>query len=162
MLGHLSRFARGCVRASVYAPRPVAPPASGAVRSLKTHKRRKLNRTSSHRIAMLRNMVTSLIKWERIRTTTPKAKTLRPYAERLITYAKKGNLHGMQLAGRIVREQGALRKLFEVLGPRYATRNGGYTRILKLARPRAGDTAPMAVIEFVDRDGELRVPKPPR
>ncbi|KAH8050706.1 hypothetical protein JL720_15323 [Aureococcus anophagefferens] len=80
-------------------------------------------------------MVTSLIKWERIRTTTPKAKTLRPYAERLITYAKKGDLHGMRLAARVVREQSALRKLFE---------------------------APMSVIEFVDRDGELRVPKPPR
>ena len=111
---------------------------------------------------MLRNMVTSLITHERIRTTTPKAKTLAPYAERLITNAKKGNLHGMQLAAKIVREQGALRKLFEVLGPRYATRNGGYTRILKLSTPRAGDKAHMSVIEFVDRDGELRAPRAPR
>jgi len=159
MLSSLARFATGCARAGLArAPASLAAPTRG----LKTHRRRKLNRTSSHRLAMLRNMVTSLIKWERIRTTTPKAKTLRPYAERLITYAKKGDLHGMRLAARVVREQSALRKLFEVLGPRYAARRGGYTRILKLNEPRAGDKAPMSVIEFVDRDGELRVPKPPR
>ena len=87
----------------------------------------------------------------------------KPYAERLVTYAKKSDQrHGMNLAARIVREQGALRKLFEVIGPRYATRNGGYTRVLHLMQRRRGDAAPMSVIEFVDRDGELRVPKPPR
>ena len=166
MLSRLGHFARGCARAGAAQAlgalrRPAAFPPLGA-RGMKSHKKRKLNRTSSHRIAMLRNMVTSLIKHERIRTTTPKAKTLRPYAERLITYAKKGDLHRMRLAARVVREQGALRKLFEVLGPRYAARSGGYTRILKLQEPRAGDAAPMAVIEFVDRDGELRVPKPAR
>ena len=97
---------------------PTRRPASLAQRR---HRRKKLNRTSAHRIAMLRNMVTSLIKHERIRTTTPKAKTLRPYAERLVTYAKKSDQrHGMNLAARIVREQGALRKPFEVIGPRYA------------------------------------------
>lgn len=163
MLGAMARFARGCARAGcaqAFAPRA---PTTAWSRGIKTHKKRKLNRTSSHRIAMLRNMVTSLIKFERIRTTTPKAKTLRPYAEKLITYAKKGDqAHGMRLAARIVREQGALIKLFEVLGPRYAERSGGYTRILKLQKPREGDAAAMAVIEFVDRDGELRVPKPPR
>ena len=151
-------FARAVQRVSAQRA-PVITPA----RSLKSHRRKKLNRTSAHRIAMLRNMVTSLIKHERIRTTTPKAKTLRPYAERLVTYAKKSDQrHGMNLAARIVREQGGLRKLFEVIGPRYATRNGGYTRVLHLMQRRRGDAAPMSVIEFVDRDGELRVPKPPR
>ena len=120
-------FARAVQRVSAQRA-PVITPA----RSLKSHRRKKLNRTSAHRIAMLRNMVTSLIKHERIRTTTPKAKTLRPYAERLVTYAKKSDQrHGMNLAARIVREQGALRKRFEVIGPRYATRNGGYTRVLQ-------------------------------
>ena len=105
-------FARAVQRVSAQRA-PVITPA----RSLKSHRRKKLNRTSAHRIAMLRNMVTSLIKHERIRTTTPKAKTLRPYAERLVTYAKKSDQrHGMNLAARIVREQGALRKLFEVIG----------------------------------------------
>ncbi|KAJ8600050.1 hypothetical protein CTAYLR_001826 [Chrysophaeum taylorii] len=122
---------------------------------------RKLGRTSAHRTAMLRNMVTSLIKHERIQTTTPKAKTLRPYAEKLIRFGKEGTLHAKQLAATIVREQGALRKLFEVLGPRYAERRGGYTRILKLAQRRKGDGADMSVIEFVDRPGELRSPRPP-
>lgn len=157
-------FARTLPRATL--PRAAAPRAPALLtptRSLKSHRKKKLNRTSSHRLAMLRNMITSLIKHERIRTTTPKAKTLRPYAERLITYAKKSDQrHGMNLAARIVREQGALRKLFEVIGPRYATRNGGYTRVLHLMQRRRGDAAPMSVIEFVDRDGELRVPKPPR
>ena len=137
-------FARAVQRVSAQRAPVVTP-----TRSLKSHRRKKLNRTSAHRIAMLRNMVTSLIKHERIRTTTPKAKTLRPYAERLVTYAKKSDQrHGMNLAARIVREQGALRKLFEVIGPRYATRNGGYTRVLR-TMPRAGDNAPMGILELV-------------
>ena len=98
-------FARAVQRVSAQCA-PVITPA----RSLKSHRRKKLNRTSAHRIAMLRNMVTSLIKHERIRTTTPKAKTLRPYAERIVTYAKKSDQrHGMNLAARIVRER-ALRE----------------------------------------------------
>eukprot|EP00633_Aureoumbra_lagunensis_P004140 CAMPEP_0197306018 /NCGR_PEP_ID=MMETSP0891-20130614/2475_1 /TAXON_ID=44058 ORGANISM="Aureoumbra lagunensis, Strain CCMP1510" /NCGR_SAMPLE_ID=MMETSP0891 /ASSEMBLY_ACC=CAM_ASM_000534 /LENGTH=146 /DNA_ID=CAMNT_0042787719 /DNA_START=35 /DNA_END=475 /DNA_ORIENTATION=+ len=129
----------------------------GGMRGLKN--RKKLSRKTSHRLAMLRNMVTSLIKHERIKTTTPKAKVLKPYAEKLIRYAKVGTDHSMKLAAAIVREQMALFKLFQVLGPRYAERNGGYTRIIKLAKPRKGDNAQMALIEFIDRDGELRVPK---
>eukprot|EP00631_Chrysoreinhardia_giraudii_P001401 CAMPEP_0197421556 /NCGR_PEP_ID=MMETSP1170-20131217/9006_1 /TAXON_ID=54406 /ORGANISM="Sarcinochrysis sp, Strain CCMP770" /LENGTH=153 /DNA_ID=CAMNT_0042948807 /DNA_START=62 /DNA_END=523 /DNA_ORIENTATION=- len=123
---------------------------------------RKLGRDSAHRKAMMRNMVTSLIKHERIRTTVAKAKNIAPYADKLIKYGKRGTLHDKNLAAGIIREQLQLRKLFEVLGPRYAERNGGYTRVIKLAQPRKGDGAPMALVEFIDRDGELRVPKPPR
>jgi len=132
-----------------------------ATRGTKPNKR-KFGRTWEHRLAMLRNMVTSLINHERIRTTTPKAKSLQPYAEKLIKFAKRGTIHDKNLAAAIVREQGALMKLFDVLGPRYAGRSGGYTRVLKLAENRKGDNAPMAYIEFIDRDGELRVPRPPR
>ncbi len=101
-------------------------------------------------------MATSLIEHERIVTTTAKAKTLRPYVEKLITKAKGGTLHHRRLAHRIVRTQPMMVKLFGILGPRYQFRPGGYTRILKLSGRRKGDAADMSVIEFVDRKGELR------
>ncbi len=122
---------------------------------------RKLSRTGSHKWAMLRNMATSLIEHERIVTTVPKAKELRRVAEHLVGLAKKGNIHHRQQANAIVRTKPALTKLFEVLGPRYEERQGGYTRILKLARPRVGDKADMCVMEYVDRPGELRAARPP-
>lgn len=112
---------------------------------------RKLGRTSSHRIAMLRNMAAALIKHEQITTTTPKARELRPYVEKLITLAKKGGLSNRRLAHARLMDEAQEKKLFEVLAERYAGRNGGYTRIIK-AGIRASDAAPIAVIEFVDRD----------
>ena len=96
---------------------------------------------------------------ERIMTTTPRAKELRKIADKLITQAKDGSLHKRRLAAAVVREKAAVVKLFEILGPRYMSRPGGYTRVLKLARPRKGDSAEMAYIEFVDRDNELRKAK---
>mmetsp|Transcript_15797 Transcript_15797/g.19261 ORF Transcript_15797/g.19261 Transcript_15797/m.19261 type:complete len:155 (-) Transcript_15797:164-628(-) len=122
---------------------------------------RKLSRTSSHRWAMLRNMVTSLIYHERIVTTLPKAKELQRVAEKIIRYGKEGSLHSKRLADKIVREKPALTKLFEVIGPRYHDREGGYTRVMKLSQNRKGDNAPMAVIEYVDRPGEIRAARPP-
>eukprot|EP00585_Thalassiosira_rotula_P009558 CAMPEP_0196142966 /NCGR_PEP_ID=MMETSP0910-20130528/12542_1 /TAXON_ID=49265 /ORGANISM="Thalassiosira rotula, Strain GSO102" /LENGTH=155 /DNA_ID=CAMNT_0041404349 /DNA_START=133 /DNA_END=600 /DNA_ORIENTATION=- len=122
---------------------------------------RKLGRTPDHKWAMLRNMVTSLIKHERIVTTLPKAKELRFLADKIIGYAKKDSIHGRQLALRVVREKPVVTKLFEVLGPRYEDRSGGYTRVLKLSRPRRGDNADMAVIEYVDRPGEIRAARVP-
>jgi large subunit ribosomal protein L17 len=116
---------------------------------------RKLNRTSSHRIAMFANMAASLIEHEQIVTTLPKAKELRPIVEKLITLAKRGDLHARRLAMARIRNDEMVRKLFETIGPRYAERNGGYTRVLK-AGFRYGDNAPVAVIEFVDRDVEAR------
>ncbi len=113
-------------------------------------KGRKLNRTSAHREAMLSNMVTSLFRHERIRTTHPKAKEARRMAERLITRAKGGTLHARRLVHRVIRDNEVLGKLFAELAPRYKERNGGYTRILKLGR-RAGDNAPMSILELVDR-----------
>merc|ERR1712129_438929 len=110
---------------------------------------------------MLKNMVTSLIKHERIQTTLPKAKELRYMADKVITHAKKGNLHNKRLASKLVMEKPALEKLFTVLGPRYMDRDGGYTRVLKLSKPRKGDNAPMAIIEYVDRPGEVRAARPP-
>ncbi|MCF8708148.1 50S ribosomal protein L17 [Rhizorhapis sp. SPR117] len=112
---------------------------------------RKLQRTSSHRAALFRNMAASLIKHEQIMTTTPKAKELRPYVEKLITLAKKGGLANRRLAHSRLLDDTQLKKLFEVLAERYKDRNGGYTRIIK-AGIRASDAAPMAVIELVDRD----------
>lgn len=123
---------------------------------------RKLGRTSSHRWAMLRNMVTSLINHERIVTTVPKAKELRRVAEKVITQAKQNSIHSRRQADKIVREPAALTKLFEVLGPRYQDRDGGYTRVLKLSKNRRGDNAEMAVIEYVDRPGEVRAARPPQ
>mmetsp|Transcript_2458 Transcript_2458/g.5715 ORF Transcript_2458/g.5715 Transcript_2458/m.5715 type:complete len:212 (+) Transcript_2458:255-890(+) len=149
---------------------------------------RKLNRTSAHKWSMLRNMVSSLIEHERIVTTEAKAKELRHLADQMITLAKKGLpseeqhnnnsnnsdgttkpetktpgelLHHRRRASRVVRGEWNVTKLFDVLGPRYKFREGGYTRVLKLARPRAGDNAPMAVIEYVDRPGEIRAARPP-
>lgn len=121
--------------------------------------------TGSHRWAMMRNMVTSLIYHERIMTTTPRAKELRKLADNLISHAKANTQHRHRLAAAIVREKGAMVKLTQILGPRYAERPGGYTRVMKLAKTRRGDSAEMSFIEFVDRDGELRqakkVPSPP-
>ncbi len=123
------------------------------MRHRKAH--RKLNRTSSHRVAMLRNMAANLIKHEQILTTLPKAKELRPYTEKLITLAKKGGLSNRRLAMSRLMDESQLAKLFDVLGERYADREGGYTRVIK-AGYRASDAAPMAVIELVDRDEDAK------
>lgn len=112
---------------------------------------RKLGRTTSHRTAMFANMAASLIKHEQIVTTLPKAKELRPIVERLVTLAKRGDLHARRQAISQVRDVTQVGKLFETLGPRYQSRQGGYLRVLK-AGFRHGDNAAMAVIEFVDRD----------
>ena len=112
---------------------------------------RKLNRTAEHRRAMFANMAAALIKHEQIVTTLPKAKDLRPIVEKLVTLAKRGGLHARRQAISELRDTGMVKKLFEVLGPRYKDRDGGYTRVLK-AGFRYGDSAPVAVIEFVDRD----------
>jgi large subunit ribosomal protein L17 len=118
---------------------------------------RRLNRSSAHRAAMFANMACALIKHEQITTTLPKAKDLRPVVEKLVTAAKngKGSLHARRLALSRVGDAAMVSKLFDVLGPRYAQRNGGYLRILK-AGFRFGDAAPMAVIEFVDRDKDAK------
>lgn len=113
--------------------------------------RRKLNRTHTHRQAMFANMAGSLIEHEQIRTTVPKAKELRPIVERMITLAKRGDLHARRNARSKLKSDDAVKRLFDILGPRYADRQGGYLRIMK-AGFRFGDNAPMAVIEFVDRD----------
>jgi large subunit ribosomal protein L17 len=112
---------------------------------------RKLNRTASHRKALFANMAAALIEHEQIMTTLPKAKELRSVADKLITLAKRGDLHARRQAISRVRDIQQVRKLFGVLGPRYAERDGGYTRVLK-AGFRYGDNAPLAVIEFVERD----------
>ena len=121
------------------------------------HGLRKLNRTSSHRLAMLRNMSNSLIEHEVIKTTLPKAKELRKVVEPLITLGKKPSLANRRLAFNRLRDRDSVTKLFEVLGPRFATRPGGYLRILKFGF-RVGDNAPMALVELLDRpeaaDGE--------
>lgn len=116
---------------------------------------RKLNRTSKHRQMLFRNMAQALIKHEQIITTLPKAKELRPVIEKLITLGKRGDLHARRQAFSKLRDDAMTKKLFEVLGPRYAERNGGYARVLK-AGFRYGDAAPMAVIELVDRDEDAR------
>ena len=142
---------------------------------------RKLGRTTEHRLAMFRNMLCSLIEHERIRTTVPKAKDLRRWGDQAVGYAKRWATHQqaaydahlrgeaevarqsaakaqhqLKLASSIVRQRPVLIKLLHCLGPRYLQRDGGYTRVLKLQKRRAGDQAPMAVIEYVDRPGELR------
>ncbi len=110
---------------------------------------RKLNRTSAHRKALMRNLATELLARERIQTTTAKAKALRPVAERLITLGKRGTLHARRQALRVVKTKAAMANLFGTLAERYATRSGGYTRIVRIG-PRRGDNAEMAVIELVD------------
>jgi large subunit ribosomal protein L17 len=112
---------------------------------------RKLGVTSSHRLAMFRNMAVALIKHEQITTTLPKAKELRPVTEKLVTLAKRGDLHAKRQAFNQLRDETIVTKLFSTIADRYKTRNGGYTRVLK-AGMRRGDAADMAVIEFVDRD----------
>ena len=112
---------------------------------------RRFNRTTEHRKAMFANMSAALIKHEQIVTTLPKAKDLRPVVEKLITLGKRGDLHARRNAMSDLRDVAMVKKLFDVLGPRYKTRSGGYCRVLK-AGFRQGDNAPLAVIEFVDRD----------
>jgi large subunit ribosomal protein L17 len=116
---------------------------------------RKLNRTAEHRKAMFANMCAALIKHEQIITTLPKAKDLRPIVEKLITLGKRGDLHARRQAVSQMRDVAMVKKLFDVMGPRYMDRNGGYTRIIK-AGFRYGDSAPIAVIEFVDRDEDAK------
>ena len=112
---------------------------------------RKLNRTSSHRKAMFKNLAQALIKHEQITTTLPKAKDLRPIVEKLISLGKRGDLHARRQAISQIRDAAVVSKLFDTIATRYATRNGGYLRIMK-AGFRQGDNAALAVIEFVDRD----------
>jgi len=113
---------------------------------------RKLNRNASHRKMMFRNMVTDLFRHERIQTTTAKAKEARAVAERLITYAKAGDLNSRRMAAKKLTDSDVLKKLFDVLGPRYADRPGGYTRVLKLDGPRLGDNADMSILELVEAE----------
>jgi large subunit ribosomal protein L17 len=125
---------------------------------------RKLGRTSTHKMAMLQNMVTSLIEHERIVTTVPKAKEVQSMAEKLITLSKSAQndpIHARRQINKIVQTDMAATKLLTILGPRYTYREGGYTRVMKLSKPRAGDAADMAVIEYVDRPGEIRAARPP-
>lgn len=118
-------------------------------------KGKKLNRTSSHRKALFKNIAQAIIKHEQIITTLPKAKTMKPIVDKLITLGKKGSLHARRQAFSKLRDESMVAKLFETLAPRYADRNGGYTRVLK-AGYRYGDAAAMAVIELVDRDEDAR------
>ena len=119
----------------------------------KTH--RKFSRRSDHRKAMLANLCASLIKHEQITTTLPKAKDLRPVVEKLVTLGKRGDLHARRIAISRLRDADLVKKLIDVIGPRYKDRHGGYTRIMK-AGFRPGDNAAMAVIEFVDRDAAAK------
>lgn len=116
---------------------------------------RRFSRTVEHRKAMFANMAVALIKHEQIITTLPKAKDLRPIVEKLVTLGRRTDLHARRQAISQIRDEAIVKKLFEVIGPRYASRPGGYLRIMK-AGFRYGDNAPMAVIEFVDRDVEAR------
>jgi large subunit ribosomal protein L17 len=112
---------------------------------------RKLNRTHEHRKARFANMVCSIIEHEQIKTTLPKAKELKRIIDKIITLGKKGDLHSRRIVGSRIRQDDAVKKLFDILGPRYQERSGGYSRVLK-AGYRYGDMAPMAIIELVDRD----------
>ena len=116
---------------------------------------RRLNRTHEHRSAMFANMAGSLIEHEQIKTTLPKAKELRPIVEKMVTLARRGDLHARRLLASRLKDDAAVVKLMDVLGPRYAERNGGYVRVLK-AGFRYGDMAPMAIVEFVDRDVDAK------
>jgi large subunit ribosomal protein L17 len=117
--------------------------------------KRRFNRTHEHRKAMFANLSQALIKHEQIITTLPKAKDLRPVVEKLVTLGKRGDLHARRQAIARIKDADLVKKLFDVLGPRYRTRNGGYTRVLK-AGFRQGDNAALAVIEFVDRDEDAK------
>ncbi len=119
------------------------------------HKKRRFNRTAEHRKAMFSNMCANLIHHEQIVTTLPKAKDLRPVVEKLVTLGKRGDLHARRMAMAALRQPAIVKKLFDVIGPRYQERQGGYTRVLK-AGFRFGDNAPLAVIEFVDRDVDAK------
>ena len=112
---------------------------------------RRLGRTTSHRIAMFRNMVTSLLNHERVVTTDAKAKEIRSIAEKMITLGKRGDLHAMRQAAAYIREKAVVTKLFSTIAPRYKERQGGYTRIIKLGQ-RLGDAAPLSVIELVEEE----------
>ena len=116
---------------------------------------RRLNRTHEHRKALFANMAGSLIEHEQIKTTLPKAKELKRIADKLITLGKRGDLHARRLAASRLKQDSHVQKLFEVLGPRYAERQGGYVRVLK-AGFRYGDMAPMAIVELVDRDPDAK------
>jgi large subunit ribosomal protein L17 len=116
---------------------------------------RKLNKTSTHRKSMFANMTTSLLKHEQIKTTLPKAKELRRFADKIITLGKQGTLHARRQAAAVVRDDEVLRKLFDTLAERYKDRAGGYTRVLR-AGHRYGDNAPLAIIELVDRDPDVK------
>ena len=120
-------------------------------------KTRRFDRTSAHRNAMFRNMVTSLIKHERIETTLPKAKELRVWAARMITLAKRGDLHARRQALEVIRDKQTASKLFDEIGPRYSDKQGGYTRITRIGE-RSGDGAPMALIELVHQQGAAKGP----
>jgi large subunit ribosomal protein L17 len=119
---------------------------------------RRLDRTTEHRTAMLRNLVTSLFRHERIKTTTPKAKELKRFADKMVTLAKKGTAHSRRVANRDVRDVEVLNKLFGTLADRFKARPGGYTRLVRIGH-RAGDNAEMAVIELVDRTPEAAEPE---
>ena len=118
-------------------------------------KHRKLNRTSSHRKALLMNMSNALIKHEQITTTLPKAKELRPFIEKIVTLGKKGDLSARRKTMSILQDEKMTKKIFEILADRYGERSGGYTRIVKLGN-RYGDNAPTAIIEFIDRDEDAK------
>ncbi|WP_027721427.1 50S ribosomal protein L17 [Maridesulfovibrio zosterae] len=122
---------------------------------------RKFNRSGSHRKAMLKNMVRSLLTYEHIRTTEPKAKELRSSCEKLITLALRNDLHSRRLAFKTLENHGLVQKLFDEIGPRYNGGGGGYTRIIKLAEPRKGDCAPMCIIELTKRAEEAPVKEAP-
>ena len=115
---------------------------------------KKLGRTTSHRIAMTRNMAVSLIEHERIVTTVQKAKNVKPFVEKLVTLSKDGSMHNRRRAFAKVRDKEAVQKLFDVLGPRFQDRPGGYCRVLKLSKPRLGDAGERAILEFVERTPE--------
>jgi large subunit ribosomal protein L17 len=121
---------------------------------------RKLGRTTSHRLAMFRNQLASLVSSERIVTTLAKAKELRPIAERVVTQGKRGTVHARRLVGRWIQSRDVIKKLFDEVAPRFATRPGGYLRIVKLG-PRQGDGAEMAVLEFVDFEPKKKAAPPP-
>ena len=116
---------------------------------------KKLNRTSEHRKALIKNMLNSLVKYEQITTTLPKAKELRPFVEKVVTLGKKGDLSSRRKAMSILQDEKMTKKIFDIIANRYSERSGGYTRIIKLGN-RYGDNAPTAVIEFIDRDEDAK------